>query len=26
MNPSAANENYSDRTINRILNASKKII
>ncbi|EPD6306303.1 TPA: DUF1643 domain-containing protein [Streptococcus pneumoniae] len=26
MNPSAANEDYSDRTINRILNASKKII
>ena len=25
MNPSAANEDYSDRTINRIINASKKL-
>lgn len=25
MNPSAANEEYSDRTINRIINASKKL-
>ena len=25
MNPSAANEEYSDRTINRIINSSKKL-